>query len=72
MTGDSVILAFDPTNRSPDAAASSRAYHVSTQKPAGAECIGPAVTAGAGPRGTWLGIPRFTRSPSRGPQGLRL
>jgi hypothetical protein len=35
VTGDSVILAFDPTNRSPDAAAKSFAYYVSSQKPAG-------------------------------------
>ncbi len=35
ITGDSVILAFDPTNRSPDAAAKSCAYYVSSQKPAG-------------------------------------
>ena len=35
ITGDSVILAFDPTNRSPDAAARSCAYYVSSQKPAG-------------------------------------
>jgi len=35
ITGDSVILAFDPTNRSPDAAAKSCAYYVSSRKPAG-------------------------------------
>jgi len=35
ITGDSVILAFDPTNRSPDAAARSFAYYVSSQKSAG-------------------------------------
>ena len=35
IAGDSVILAFDPTNRSPGAAAKSCAYYVSSQKPAG-------------------------------------
>ncbi|HVS37695.1 MAG TPA: sugar-binding protein [Gemmataceae bacterium] len=35
VTGDSVILAFDPTYRSADAAAKSFAYYVSSQKPAG-------------------------------------
>jgi hypothetical protein len=35
IEGDSLILAFDPTNRSPDAARQSLAYYVSAQKPAG-------------------------------------
>jgi hypothetical protein len=35
LEGDSLILAFDPTNRSPDAARQSLAYYVSAQKPAG-------------------------------------
>ena len=35
IDGDSVILAFDPTNRSPDAAGKSFAYYVSSQQPAG-------------------------------------
>ncbi len=35
IEGDSLILAFDPTNRSPDAARQSLAYYVSSQKPAG-------------------------------------
>ncbi|HEV3418422.1 MAG TPA: sugar-binding protein, partial [Pirellulales bacterium] len=35
VDGDSVIVAFDPTNRSPDAASKSFAYYISSQKPAG-------------------------------------
>jgi hypothetical protein len=35
VDGDSVIMAFDPTNRSPEAASKSFAYYVSSQKPAG-------------------------------------
>jgi hypothetical protein len=35
IDGDSVILAFDPTNRSPDAASKSFSYYLSAQKPAG-------------------------------------
>ncbi len=35
IDGDSVILAFDPTNRSPDAASKSVVYYVSSQQPAG-------------------------------------
>jgi hypothetical protein len=35
IDGDSLILAFDPTNRSPDAAAKAVEYYVSSQKPAG-------------------------------------
>ena len=35
VNGDSVIIAFDPTNRSPEAAGKSFAYYVSSQKPAG-------------------------------------
>ncbi len=35
IDGDSVILAFDPTNGSPEAAGKSFAYYVSSQKPAG-------------------------------------
>ena len=35
IDGDSVILAFDPTSGSPDAASRSSAYYVSSQKPAG-------------------------------------
>jgi hypothetical protein len=35
IDGDSVILAFDPTNRSPEAASKASAYYVSSQKPAG-------------------------------------
>jgi len=35
IEGDSVILAFDPTNRSPDAAKKAFAYYVSSIKPGG-------------------------------------
>jgi hypothetical protein len=35
IDGDSLILAFDPTHRSPEAASRSTAYYVSSQKPAG-------------------------------------
>ena len=45
ITGDSVILAFDPTNRSPDAAAKSCAYYVSSQKPAGGSGAAHAISA---------------------------
>jgi len=35
IEGDSVILAFDPTNRSPDGSKEALAYYVSERKPAG-------------------------------------
>ena len=35
IEGDSLILAFDPSNRGPDAAREAFAYYVSSQKPAG-------------------------------------
>ena len=55
IEGDSVILAFDPTNRSPDAASQSSAYYVSSQKPAGAaactRCGGRSQHSGGRPAG---------------------
>ena len=55
IDGDSVILAFDPTHRSPDAASRSSAYYVSSQKPAGGSGTHtlwrPAKHSGGTPRG---------------------